>query len=81
MFNRSMKGARVTAILYTICVSCAMNGVDPKTYLRETILRIRNCRGFQLRKRLLTDGGHFVGLGGRNRRQKGTNRVVGLSLE
>jgi len=25
-----------------------MNGVDPKTYLRETILRIRNCRGFQL---------------------------------
>lgn len=48
LFNRSMEGAKITAMLYTICVSCAMNGVDPKTYLRETILRIRNCRGFQL---------------------------------
>ena len=48
MFNRSMEGARITAMLYTICVSCAMNGVDPKTYIRETIIRIRNCRGFQL---------------------------------
>lgn len=48
LFNRSMEGARVSAILYTICVSCAMCGVDPKAYIRETILRIRNCRGFQL---------------------------------
>ncbi len=48
LFNRSKEGARVAAILYTICVSCAMNKIDPKKYIRETILRIRNCRGFQL---------------------------------
>ena len=48
LFNRSMRGARVSAILYSICVSCALCGVDPKAYLKETILRIRNCRGFQL---------------------------------
>ncbi|CAM2069132.1 IS66 family transposase [Sulfidibacter corallicola] len=48
MFNPSKEGARVTAILYTICVSCAMCGVNPKDYIRETVLRIRNCRGFQL---------------------------------
>ena len=48
MFNRSLEGARVCSILYTIAVSCAMNDVDFKEYLRETILRIRNCRGFQL---------------------------------
>jgi len=48
LFNRSKEGARVTAILYTICISCSLNNLDPKKYIRETILRIRNCRGFQL---------------------------------
>ncbi|CAM2010944.1 IS66 family transposase [Acanthopleuribacter pedis] len=48
MFNRSVEGARVTAILYSICVSCTLCGVDPKKYLSETIMRIRNGRGFQL---------------------------------
>ena len=48
LFNRSVEGARVSAILFTICISCVMNEVDPKAYLRETILRIRHCRGFQL---------------------------------
>ena len=48
LFNRTMEGARVSAILYSIVVSCALSEVDPKAYLRETILRIRNCRGFQL---------------------------------
>ena len=40
MFNRSKEGARVAAILYSICVSCAMCGVNPKDYFRETVLRI-----------------------------------------
>lgn len=48
LFNRSMRGAKVAAILYSICVSCMLSGADPKRYLKETILRIRNCRGFQL---------------------------------
>lgn len=48
LFNKSMEGARISAILYSICVSCAMNGVDPKAYMKQTILRIRNGRGFQL---------------------------------
>lgn len=48
LFNRSLEGARVASILYTIAVSCSMNNVDLKEYLKETILRIRNCRGFQL---------------------------------
>jgi len=48
LFNRSLEGARVTSVLYTIAVSCAMNQVDIKEYLKDTILRIRNCRGFQL---------------------------------
>ncbi len=47
-FNRSKRGARVSSILYSICLSCQMNGVNPKAYLRDTVLRIRNCRGFQL---------------------------------
>ncbi|CAM2005667.1 hypothetical protein APED_03270 [Acanthopleuribacter pedis] len=38
----------MTAILYSICVSCTLCGVDPKEYLSETIMRIRNGRGFQL---------------------------------
>lgn len=42
LFNRSMRGAKVAAILYSICVSCMLCG------LKETIMRIRNCRGFQL---------------------------------
>lgn len=48
LFNRSMRGAKVAAILYSICVSCTLSGADPKQYLKETILRLRNCRSFQL---------------------------------
>ncbi len=48
LFNRSLDGARVCSILYTIAVSCEMNDINLKEYLKETILRIRNCRGFQL---------------------------------
>ena len=59
LFNRSLEGARVSAILYSICVSCALNGVDPKAYLKETLLRIRNCRGFQLPYEFANDPEHL----------------------
>jgi transposase len=48
LFNRSMRGAKVAAILYSICVSYALSGADPKLNMKETILRLRNCRDFQL---------------------------------
>ena len=48
MFNRSTHGAWVSSILYSVCASCDLNGVNPKAYMAETVRQIRNCQKFLL---------------------------------
>lgn len=50
VYSRSMNGARITGILYSIVQSCLMNGINPKQYMYDMVLAIRECRGILLPK-------------------------------
>ena len=40
LFAGSSEAAERTAIAYTLVASCALNGIDPYAYLRDTLVRL-----------------------------------------
>jgi transposase len=48
LFNRSVQGAWVSSILFSVCATCDLNGVNPKAYMEETVTQIRNGQKFLL---------------------------------